>query len=80
MNQTLAIKNHLEKKGFITSIESFELYGATRLSAIIHVLRHKYGMDIEIEYRSKINRYGNTVSYGFYKLKEGKQNGEQKNV
>ena len=75
MNQTLAIKNHLEKKGFITSMQAFELYGVTRLSAIIYVLRNKYGMDIETERRETINRYGNTVSYGFCKLKEGKQNG-----
>lgn len=74
MNQTLAIKNHLEKKGFITSMQAFELYGVTRLSAIIYALRNKYGMDIETERRETINRYGNTVSYGFYKLKEDEKN------
>ena len=74
MNQTLAIKNHLEKKGFITSMQAFELYGVTRLSAIIYVLRNKYNMDIETERRETINRYGNTVSYGFYKLKGGSSN------
>lgn len=80
MNQTLAIKNHLEKKGFITSKQATEWFGVTRLSSVIYVLRNKYNMDIETERREAINRYGNTVSYGFYKLKEGKQNGKQENV
>ena len=71
MNQILAIKNHLEKNGHITSIESFELYGTTRLSAIIHVLRHKYGMNIETETRYGTNSYGNNIHYGVYTLKDG---------
>lgn len=80
MNQTLAIKNHLEKKGFITSMQAFELYGVTRLSAIIYVLRNKYGMDIDTQYNYGMNRYGNNIHYGVYTLKDGKRNGEQKNV
>lgn len=32
MNQILEIKNHLEKRGYITSMQAIELYGATRLS------------------------------------------------
>lgn len=30
-------------------------------------------MNIETERRTSVNRYGNTVSYGFYKLKEDKK-------
>lgn len=73
MNQTLAIKNHLEKKGFITSMQAFELYGVTRLSAIIYVLRNKYGMDIDTQYNYGMNRYGNNIHYGVYTLKGGIQ-------
>lgn len=71
MNQTQAIKNHLEKKGFITSMQAFELYGVTRLSAIIYVLRNKYGMDIDTQYNYGMNRYGNNIHYGVYTLKGG---------
>lgn len=73
MNQILEIKNHLEKRGYITSMQAIELYGATRLSSIIYELRNKYNMNIETERRISVNRYGNTVSYGFYKLKEDKK-------
>ena len=75
MNQTLAIKNHIERHGYITSLQAIELYGATRLSAIIYDLRHKYNMDIDTEYRTMVNRYGNSTSYGLYKLKGGKADG-----
>ena len=70
MNQILEIKNHLEKRGYITSMQAIELFGVTRLSSVIYVLRNKYNMNIETERRETINRYGNTVHYGFYKLKE----------
>jgi hypothetical protein len=37
--QRNAILNHLQTVGHITSKEAFELYGVTRLSGIIFVLR-----------------------------------------
>lgn len=40
------IKAHLLEKGSITSWESIKLYGNTRLSSTIHILRHKYGWKI----------------------------------
>ena len=59
------LKNH---KG-ITSMEAFDKFGATRLSAIIHVLR-KDGYWIEDVDREAKNRYGETVHFVEYRLKK----------
>lgn len=68
MNKTLAIKNHLEEVGHITSMEAFEKYGAIRLSAIIYNLRHNYGMNI-INKTNKIkDRYGHNCYFDSYIL------------
>lgn len=62
------ILQHLQQRGGITSVEAFELYGATRLSGIIYNLR-QYGYDI-ISYDMKgKNRYGETVYFVEYRLK-----------
>ena len=41
------VYHQLKTKGSITSWESIEKFGNTRLSATIFVLRHTYGMDIK---------------------------------
>lgn len=53
----------------ITSSEAFELFGVTRLSAIIFDLK-KMGYDIESIRQHTINRYGNSCVYARYILKE----------
>ena len=58
MNKTNAIIKHLMENGSITSWEAIKEYGATRLSAIIYVLRHKYGMNIVSDDIEFIDRYG----------------------
>lgn len=68
MNKTLAVKNHLEKKGHITSLEAIERYGATRLSAIIYNLRHNYGMEIGNKSNKIKDRFGNTCIFDTYIL------------
>lgn len=68
MNKTLAVKEHLEKKGHITSLEAIERYGATRLSAIIYNLRHKYGMEIGNKSNKIKDRYGHICIYDTYVL------------
>ena len=50
MTKTEKVKIHLEEVGHITSLEAIKEYGATRLSAIIFNLRHKYDMNIENEW------------------------------
>jgi len=66
--QTEDIVQHLEEFGHITSWEAIKEYGATRLSAIIHNLRHKRGMNIVSEDMTVVNRYGRSVPIAKYKL------------
>lgn len=45
--KTRRILQHLLDQKSISSLEAFELYKATRLSAIIFVLKHNYGIQID---------------------------------
>lgn len=74
MNKNRAVLEHLLEHKKITSLEAFELYGATRLSAIIYNLRHKEGYVISNVSKSCIDRYGHTCHYVEYTL-EGDVNG-----
>ena len=65
--QKQLIEKHLLEKGKITSWEAFEIYGVTRLSHIIYVLRRKY--DIISISTTKKNRYGYYCTYSTYTLK-----------
>lgn len=53
----------------ITSMQAFQLFGATRLSAIIFNLRN-YGYSITSEPKQAKNRYKETVHFVEYKLNE----------
>lgn len=66
MNKTKAVMLHLEEFGNITSWEAIQQYGATRLSAIIYNLRHRYGMNINNEVIEFTDRYGSKASYVKY--------------
>jgi len=66
--QTGAVLAHLIKYGKITSIEAFQKYGCTRLSAMIFKFRAR-GYEIETVDRVDKNRYGNTTTYAEYILK-----------
>ena len=61
------VRNHLEQFGNITSLEAIELYGATRLSAIIFNLRAE-GLNIKTEDMPFVDRFGNKSHYGKYVL------------
>ena len=65
--QTKAIYKHLASGKTITSMEAFELYGCTRLSAKIFNLR-KHGLDIETIDVETITRYGKPCRYAKYSL------------
>lgn len=70
MNKTSQISEvikHLRKYKSITSLEAIELYGATRLSSIIYILRDK-GFGIETEMTQGKNRYGHVTNYAIYRL------------
>ena len=68
MTKTKAVLMHLEEKGEITSWEAIKEYGATRLSAIIWTLRHKYGLNITDEWVSFTDRYGQSSQFKKYIL------------
>lgn len=67
--KTSEVLNHLKEHGSITSNEAWELYGATRLSAIIFNLR-KRGHDIETVTMGMTDRYGHAANYAKYVLHE----------
>lgn len=63
-NKTQLVLEHLIEHGSITSWEAIEMYGATRLSAIIFNLRKHYLIEtMIIEF---VDRYGNVGSYAKY--------------
>ena len=69
INKTKAVMLHLQEFGNITSWEAIKEYGATRLSAIIFNLRHKYDMNIISEKVDFTDRFGNKSSFAKYILK-----------
>jgi len=69
MAKTKAVLKHLEEFGSITSWEAIKEYGATRLSAIIFNLRHKYNMNIENEWIEFTDRFGSKSRYVKYTYK-----------
>lgn len=61
------VLSHLRKHGSIDSWTAIELYGATRLSAIIFTFRQK-GLNIESIDCSALDRNSNVSNYTTYKL------------
>lgn len=68
MTQKERILDHLKKYGSITTWESFERYGDTRLSDKIYRLK-KDGYDFDEEWITKKNRFGSPVTFKKYILK-----------
>ena len=69
MNKTIAVLEHMREHGGITQLEATELFGATRLGAIVFNLR-KRGHDIETVTMGMTDRYGHAVNYAKYVLKD----------
>lgn len=69
MNKSKMVLDWLKTHAGITSMEAFENFGATRLSAIIFNLR-KAGHDIETVTVDGRDRYGNRSRYARYYLRE----------
>lgn len=67
--QTSVVLAHLQKNGSITSMEAFDLYGVTRLSAVVFNLRAA-GYSIETITEHTVNRYGRRVAYARYELED----------
>mgnify|MGYP006073036301 CR=1 FL=1 len=66
-SQISDIIDHLGKYKTITSMEAIEMYGATRLSGIIYILKER-GFDIETELLEVKNRYGHVTRIAVYHL------------
>lgn len=64
ITKTDKVLEHLQKNGSITSWEAIELYGATRLSAIIFNLRKKFNIQSVDE--TFIDRFNNVSTYTKY--------------
>lgn len=67
INKTEKVLEHLQKFGSITSLEAIDLYGATRLSAIIYNLRKRFCIDGEGVVCT--DKYGNEAQYTKYVLR-----------
>lgn len=67
INKTQKVLEHLQRYGCITSLDAIELYGATRLSAIIYNLR-KRGYKIDTYDLPFVDRFGSKSTYGKYVL------------
>lgn len=66
-SQEKEVLKHLQVHKTITSMQAINLYGATRLSAIIYNLRDA-GYNIKTNKKTAKNRYGNAVTYAEYEL------------
>ncbi len=70
MSQTTLILEHLKKHKEISSWEAFSQYSITRLSSIIHILRHKFGYEITTTTVRERRYDGAYLNYAVYKLEE----------
>lgn len=67
MKQNNMILRHMQDYDGITTMEAYEEYGCTRLSARIKDLRN-LGYNIVTQRETRQNRYGDKVSYARYRL------------
>jgi hypothetical protein len=56
-SQLKKVKTHLMSGKSITPIDALNLYGSFRLAALVHVLRHREGMDIICDETEGYGRY-----------------------
>lgn len=68
MTQEERVLEHLKKNGKISQKSAIRLYSIYRLSARIYILR-KWGYNIETEYKTGKNKYGDKVAWAEYTLK-----------
>jgi hypothetical protein len=67
MSQNQKVLMHMEKWGSITTLDAFNCYGITRLSARIDNLKHAgHRISKTMEYGE--NRYGEITRYARYRL------------
>jgi hypothetical protein len=69
MNKHKAVLQWLQTHASISSMEAIQSFGATRLSAIIFNLR-KAGYDIETVTCEGTDRFGHSIRYARYYLRD----------
>lgn len=67
ITQKGAILEHLKSGRPLTSVQAYDLYGATRLAAVVHELRKHH--DIKTVRVHGVNRFGESCSYARYVYK-----------
>jgi len=67
ITQAQQVLKHIRYYGKISSLDAFQEYGITRLSAVIHKLK-KQGLNITAETKVTTTRLGNKTNYAEYKL------------
>lgn len=72
MTQKQLILRYIRDFGSITPFQAFSDLGITKLSTRISEMRREDGIEFNIESVKKKNRYGNTVVYSKYSMKEDK--------
>jgi len=76
--QLAMIREHLEREGSITPLESLRKYSCYRLGDVIFKLRGQ-GYNIETTYKEGINQFGKPCRVTVYELKGKPNNGGQSN-
>lgn len=69
MNKTQTIKKYLEEGGRITDMTAARFFNNYRLSGTIHILRHKYDMDIRDKWLENKNTGTRFKEYYLHKEK-----------
>ncbi|MPS48473.1 helix-turn-helix domain-containing protein [Methylobacillus sp.] len=67
-NQREIVIDHLLTSGSITSIEAFEKYNITRISAVIHLLRNKDKIAIKMDREKYVGPDGVKKTFGRFSL------------
>ena len=66
--QVKKVLRFMNENGSITSLQAIRELGCTRLAAVIHIIRHSLGIDVEREMVAVKNRDGETCHVARYKL------------
>lgn len=66
-SQEKLVLSHLENKGPLTPMQSFSLYGITKLATVVSELKKK-GNNIITTMTAGVNRYGHKVKYATYTI------------
>ena len=70
MNQCDMILRYMQDTGSITPWEAMKEFGCMRLGARIYDLKRR-GVNVSRELVTDRNRYGKTVNYARYRVKQG---------